>query len=83
MKKILLTLQKLALFIFNFLFFIFGLFAAIMIETITFTFNEIKTIINFIFDMLENVGKYFSMFVKFKGDYEKLTKEIENKDYYI
>lgn len=81
MKKILLTLQKLALFIFNFLFFIFGLLVAIIIETIRFTFNEIKTIINFIFDMLENAGKSLSMFVKFKCDYEKFTKEIENKDY--
>lgn len=81
MKKILLTLQKLTSFIFNFIFFIFGLLAAIMIETIIFTFNEIKTIINFIFDMLENAGKSLSMFVKFKGDYEKFTKEIENKDY--
>lgn len=81
MKKILLTLQKLTSFVFNFIFFIFGLLAAIMIETIVFTFNNIKTIINFIFDMLENAGKSLSMFVKFKCDYEKFTKEIENKDY--
>lgn len=81
MKKILLTLQKLASFIFNFLFFIFGLLVAIMVETIIFTFNETKTIINFIFDMLENAGKSLSIFVKFKGDYEKFAKEIENKDY--
>lgn len=45
MKKILLTLQKLTSFIFNFLFFIFGLLVAIIIETIRFAFNEIKTII--------------------------------------
>ena len=81
MKKILLTLQKLTSFIFNFIFFIFGLLAAIMIETIVFTFNDIKTIINFIFETLENAGKSLSIFVKFKGDYEKFTKEIENKDY--
>ena len=81
MKKTLLTLQKLTSFIFNFLFFMFGLFAAIVIETIIFTFNEIKTIINFIFDTLENAGKSLAMFVKFKGDYEKFAKEIENKDY--
>lgn len=81
MKKILPTLQKTASFIFNFLFFMFGLFAAISIETITFTFNLIKSIINFIFDMLENAGKSLSMFIKFKCDYEKFTKEIENQDY--
>lgn len=81
MKKILLTLQKLTSFIFNFLFFIFGLLVAIIIETIRFAFNEIKTIINFIFDTLENAGKSLAMFVKFKCDYERFTKEIENKDY--
>lgn len=45
MKKILLTLQKLTSFTFNFLFFIFGSLVAIIIETIKFTFNEIKTMI--------------------------------------
>lgn len=81
MKKILLTLQKLTSFIFNFLFFMFGLFAAIVIETIIFTFNEIKTIINFIFDTLENAGKSLSIFVKSKCDYEKFARSLENDEF--
>ena len=65
----------------NLIFFVLGLLIAIGVESISFVFNELRTINDFIFNTLENVGKSLSMFVKFKCDYEKFTKEIENKDY--
>lgn len=65
----------------NLIFFVLGLLIAIGVESISFVFNEIRTINDFIFNTLENSGKSLSIFVKSKCDYEKFARSLENDEF--
>lgn len=65
----------------NLLSFILGLLIAIGVETISFIFNEIRNINDFIFNTLENSAKSLSIFIKSKCDYEKFARLMENNEY--
>lgn len=65
----------------NLIFFVLGLLIAIGVESISFIFNELRSINDFIFNTLENSGKSLSIFVKSKCDYEKFARLIENDEF--
>lgn len=65
----------------NLIFFVLGLLIAIGVESISFVFNELRTINDFIFNTLENSGKSLSIFVKSKCDYEKFARSLENDEF--
>lgn len=65
----------------NLIFFVLGLLIAIGVESISFVFNELRTINDFIFNTLENSGKSLSIFIKSKCDYEKFARSLENDEF--
>ena len=65
----------------NLFLFIVGLLIAISVESISFIFNELRRVNDFIFNTLENSAKSLSIFVKSKCDYGKFASSLENDEY--